>query len=84
MPQRVGESLTRLARVTSELSGADGVDSVTKIVTYHIADAVGASIAALALREGDQVRLSGLRGLPRRRPSAGRPSPCRWPPPRPT
>lgn len=64
MPQRVGESLARLARVTSELSGADSVDSVTKIVTYHMADAVGASIAALALREDDQVRLIGLRGLP--------------------
>ena len=63
LPRRVGESLTRLARVTSELTGADSVDAVTKIVTYHIADAVGASIAALALREGDEVRLLGLRGM---------------------
>ena len=47
-----------------ELSGADSVDSVTKIVTTHIAEAVGASIAALAIREGEQVRLIGLRGLP--------------------
>ena len=62
MPRRI-ESLTRLARVTSELAMADTVDAVSKIVTYHIADAVGATIAALALREGDQVRLIGLRGL---------------------
>jgi len=62
--ERVGESLTRLARVTSELIAADTVDSVVKIVTYHMADAVGATIAALALREGDQARVVGLRGLP--------------------
>jgi serine phosphatase RsbU (regulator of sigma subunit) len=61
-PRRI-ESLTHLARVTSELAMADSVDTVTKIVTYHIADAVGASIAALALREGDDVRVVGLRGL---------------------
>ncbi len=64
--ERVGESLTRLARVTSELVLADSVDAVIKIVTYHMADAVGASIAALALRDGDDVRIVGLRGLPLR------------------
>jgi serine phosphatase RsbU (regulator of sigma subunit) len=69
VPRRI-ESLTRLARVTSELAMADTVDAVSKIVTYHIADAVGATIAALALREGDQVRLIGLRGL--RADEAGR------------
>ncbi len=62
--RRSRESVTRLARVIYELSGADSVDTVTKIVTEHIADAVGASIAALAIREGGQVRLIGLRGLP--------------------
>ncbi len=62
--ERVGESLTRLARVTSELVTADSVDAVIKIVTYHMADAVGATIAALALRDGDDVRIVGLRGLP--------------------
>jgi serine phosphatase RsbU (regulator of sigma subunit) len=62
--RRARESITRLARVIYELSGADNVDTVTKIVTEHIADAVGASIAALAIREGEQVRLIGLRGLP--------------------
>ena len=62
--RRARQNVTRLARVIYELSGADSVDSVTKIVTTHIADAVGASIAALAIREGEQVRLIGLRGLP--------------------
>ena len=62
VPRRI-EALTRLARVTSELALADTVDGVSKIVTYHIADAVGATIAALALREGDQVRVIALRGL---------------------
>ena len=62
--ERVGESLTRLARVTGELTTADSVHSVVKIVTYHMADAVGATIAAIALREGDQARVIGLRGLP--------------------
>ncbi|MGB7817715.1 MAG: SpoIIE family protein phosphatase [Ornithinibacter sp.] len=60
----VGQTLTRIARVTSELTTATTVDAVTKIVTQHMADAVGATIAALALREGpDHVRLLGLRGL---------------------
>ena len=64
LAERVGESLTRLARVTSELIAADTVEAVVKIVTYHMADAVGATIAALALREGEQARVVGLRGLP--------------------
>jgi GAF domain-containing protein len=60
----VGDTLTRLARVTGELSRATTVDEVTKIVTQHVADAFGASIATLALREGeDRVRLLGVRGL---------------------
>ena len=62
VPRRI-EALTRLARVTGELAMADSIDAVSKIVTYHIADAVGATVAALALREGDDVRLIALRGL---------------------
>ena len=77
LPRRVGESLTRLARVTGELSRADTVDAVAKIVTYHMADAVGATIAALALREGDHARLIGLRGSAPAWHSAGTPS--HWP-----
>ncbi len=63
MPRRVGDSLTQLARVTSELAKATTVDQVTRIVTHHMADALGATIAALALRDGDSVRLVGIRGL---------------------
>ncbi len=56
---------------------ADSVDTVSKIVTYHIADAVGATIAALALCEENRVRVVGLRGLVwrRRRCGGGR---SRW------
>ena len=61
--RRLSERLTRLARVTAELVMADTVEAVTKIVTSHIADAVGATVATLMLREGeDTVRLVGLRG----------------------
>ncbi len=64
IPPQVGDMLTGLAHVTAELSTATTVDEVTKIVTQHMADAVGASIAVLALREGeDRVRLLGVRGL---------------------
>jgi GAF domain-containing protein len=61
--RRLGDSLTRLARVTAELVMADTVEAVTKIVTSHTADAMGATIASLTLRDGeDMLRLAGLRG----------------------
>src|SRR6478752_5630820 len=56
--RRLGDRLTRLARVNAELVMAD-----TKIVVTHGADAVGATVASLTLREGeDRLRLAGLRG----------------------
>ena len=59
----LGERLTRLARVTAELARADTTENVTKIVVTHAADAVGASMASLVLRDGpDRLRLAGLRG----------------------
>ena len=61
--RRLGDRLTRLARVTAALVMADTVETVTKIVASHTADAVGATLASLALREGeDLLRLVGLRG----------------------
>ncbi len=64
MPRQVGETLTQLARVTSELSSATTLDALTKVVTYHMADALGANIAALAVCDGpDRVRLLGVRGI---------------------
>ena len=42
---------------------ADTVEAVTKIVVTHGADAVGATLASLTLREGEhRLRLAGLRG----------------------
>ncbi len=61
--RRLGDRLARLARVTAELVMADNVEAVTKIVVSHSADAVGATMASLTLREGeDRLRLVGLRG----------------------
>lgn len=61
--RHLGDRLTRLARVTAELAVADTVEAVTKIVISHGADAVGATVASLTLRDGeDHLRLAGLRG----------------------
>jgi serine phosphatase RsbU (regulator of sigma subunit) len=60
---RLGDRLTRLARVTAELVLADTADAVTKIVISHAADAAGATIASMTLLDGeDRLRLVGLRG----------------------
>ncbi|WP_377645308.1 GAF domain-containing SpoIIE family protein phosphatase [Oryzobacter terrae] len=67
----MGENLAQLARVTSELTTAGSVEAVTKIVTHHMADALGATIAALALAEDDHVRLLGVRGI-------GAPEAAQW------
>ncbi|QKE82865.1 SpoIIE family protein phosphatase [Arthrobacter sp. NEB 688] len=65
LPRQVGQTLTELAHVTNELVRATTVDAVTTVVTEHMADAVGATIAALGLRHGpDEARLIGVRGLP--------------------
>ncbi len=63
LSREVGDNLTRLARVTSELASAATIEGVTKIVTQHMADALGATIAALGVLEGDTVRLLGVRGI---------------------
>jgi serine phosphatase RsbU (regulator of sigma subunit) len=61
--RRLSDRLTRLARVTTELARADSVETVTKIVITHSADAVGATIASLSVLEpGDVVHMVGLRG----------------------
>lgn len=61
--RHMDDRLTRLARVTAELATAHSLEAVTKIVTSHAADAVGAAIASLTLLEDDdQVRLLGRRG----------------------
>ena len=55
--------LTRLARVTAELSAADSVERVKDIVVGQAADAVGADVASMVLLEGDTLRLIGVRGV---------------------
>jgi GAF domain-containing protein len=61
--RRLAEKLTRLARVTAELVMADTSEAVTKIVISHVADAVGATMASLTLREDEEtLHLVGLRG----------------------
>jgi GAF domain-containing protein len=57
-------TLARLARVTSELATADSVEAVKQIIVTHAADAVGAPVATLSLRDDeDMLRIIGLRGL---------------------
>jgi serine phosphatase RsbU (regulator of sigma subunit) len=61
--ERLADRLTRLARVTAELVMADTVEAITKIVISHAADAAGANMATLTLREGeDHLRLVGIKG----------------------
>ena len=62
---RLRDRLTRLARVTSELATARTIDAVRQIVVSHSADAVGASMASLSLRDGKdpgRMRLVGVTG----------------------
>ena len=60
---QLDDRLTGLARVTAELIRAASAEDVTRIVVDHGAEAVGATIASLSLKVGDDVvRLMGLRG----------------------
>jgi GAF domain-containing protein/anti-sigma regulatory factor (Ser/Thr protein kinase) len=60
--RRVAERLRRLAAVTTELLTASDVETVVSVVTEHMADAAGATVASVSLREDDTLRLVGLRG----------------------
>ena len=63
--RRLGDRLTRLARVGAELGIAEDVETVTKVVITQAADAVGATVASLSLVRGDDMlALVGLRGGP--------------------
>ncbi len=59
---RVDDRLTRLARVAAELGAASDRTTLTETLTRNAADAVGATVASLALLEDDWLVLSGLRG----------------------
>ncbi len=58
------QRLTRLGRVTRDLSAATDLETVTDIVTRLAGDAVAASVTMLALRDGDDLVTLGLRGTP--------------------
>jgi GAF domain-containing protein len=62
---RLGDRLTRLARVAADLGTAEDVETVTKVVVTQAADAVGATVASLSVVVGDDtLALVGLRGGP--------------------
>lgn len=69
------ERLGRLTRVTAELAAASGLDDVTAVMTRHAADALGATVSSLALREGDHLVLLGMQGGAAGAPDRWR----RWP-----
>lgn len=56
------ERLGRLTRVTAELAAASRLEDVTAVMTRHAADALGATVSSLALREGDHLVLLGMQG----------------------
>ena len=58
------QRLTRLGRVTRDLSAATDLETVTDILTRLVGDAVSASVTMLAVREGDELVTLGLRGIP--------------------
>ena len=61
--RRLGDRVTRLARIATELGTADDVETVTKVVISQDADAAGATVASLSLVVGeDRLALAGLRG----------------------
>ncbi len=63
-PRLLRDRLTRLARVTGELVVTDTVESVSKTVVAHGADAVGAQAAVLSLvsDDGETLYLAGISG----------------------
>jgi serine phosphatase RsbU (regulator of sigma subunit) len=55
--------LTSLARAAAELLVAKDLAEATEIVTGHLADAAGATVASLSvMEEGNRLRLIGMRG----------------------
>jgi GAF domain-containing protein len=61
--QRLAERLTSLARAAAEMLLAKDLDEVSEIVTGHLADAAGATVASLSvLVEENRLRLVGMRG----------------------
>ncbi|MGZ4437198.1 MAG: GAF domain-containing SpoIIE family protein phosphatase, partial [Nocardioidaceae bacterium] len=60
---RLADRLTRLARITAELIAAQDLDSVTRVVVEHGAEAAGATVASVTLLVDDEtMALIALRG----------------------
>jgi GAF domain-containing protein len=57
------ERIHQLAKVTAELGAADTIDAIVDAAVTHAAAAIRAAVTTLMLREGDQLRLVGGRGL---------------------
>jgi GAF domain-containing protein len=55
--------LQQLARVTGELGAAETIDEVVEAAVKHLADAIGAAVTTLMLRDGDELVLVGGHGL---------------------
>ena len=53
----------RLSQVTAELAAAATIDAVIDAAVTHAAEALNAAVAALMLRDGDQLRLAGVQGV---------------------
>ena len=63
--RRLGDRLTRLARVGADLGTADDIETVTKEVITQVADAARATVASISLvRDESTLALVGLRGGP--------------------
>ncbi|GAA2152122.1 SpoIIE family protein phosphatase [Nocardioides koreensis] len=63
--RRLGDRLTRLARVGTDLGTAEDIETVTKVVITQVADAAGATVASVSLvRDDSSLALVGLRGGP--------------------
>ncbi len=62
-PLPLGRRLRRLASVTSELLSAESVEQVSAIVTDHMMNAAGATVASISLLVDDKtLALMGIRG----------------------
>ena len=55
--------LRQLAAVMAELAAAESMDTIVDVVVHHIADAMGAAVATLMLRDDDRLLLVAAHGV---------------------
>jgi GAF domain-containing protein len=56
-------AMARIAAVTGELAAAQTMDDIVTVVASHVREAVQAAVSVLILRDGDQLRVAGQRGV---------------------